>query len=119
MFLKIAVVALGGGLGSALRYAVVSSLPVTAFPLGTTVVNLLGCFLIGFLVASMKEYSLSPLLLLFLMTGGLGAFTTFSTYMLDIAQLSQKNMLSPFLYMLISNVLGGVLFWIGTLIGSR
>lgn len=77
------VVALGGGIGALARYGIGLVLPTTPghFPLGTFVINVLGCGLIGVLMVLVTEvYPGNPLLRPFFGTGVLGGFTTFSTY---------------------------------------
>lgn len=78
----LAVIALGGGLGALARYGISLLLPTTPghFPLGTFVINVLGCFLIGVL---MVRWGQRPLLRPFLGVGILGGFTTFSTYAVE------------------------------------
>ena len=75
---------IGGGIGSSCRYLI--SLFATrylgsGFPVGTLIVNLTGCFLIGFLftLAGETRY-LPPAGRIFLITGFLGGLTTFSSY---------------------------------------
>lgn len=86
---NILAVALGGALGATLRY--LGSTGVTsllggiawaaAIPLGTLVVNALGCFLIGVLSPVLGVLMPArPQLTLFLVTGMLGGFTTMSTF---------------------------------------
>ena len=82
--LAVGVGALGGAIGSAARY-VLSSLMLRAgagqFPLGTFVVNVIGCGVFGALAgAASGRLSLTPEVRLFLFTGILGGFTTFSSY---------------------------------------
>jgi CrcB protein len=88
-------IALGGALGSMVRYAAVSWLtPSTGlrFPLGTFAVNLLGAFLIGVVyVLLTKKFALAPEWRLFFMTGLLGGFTTFSAFSLETLQLLQSG----------------------------
>lgn len=76
-------VALGGAVGSVLRYGALALWPA---PWGTLVVNVLGSFAMGvlFVVLSARA-GLSPLL----MTGVLGGFTTFSAFSLDALRLAQ------------------------------
>lgn len=79
---QFAVVALGGGLGAMLRYALSTSVSrsvITAFPAGTLAVNVLGCLLMGVLMG-LIEYrsSFGPQTRLLLTTGLLGSLTTFS-----------------------------------------
>lgn len=80
-------VGLGGGLGSIARYlsqrAVAMYLPI-AFPFGTFLVNILGCFLIGvFYGISDRTNVFTPEVRLLLTTGFCGGFTTFSAFTLD------------------------------------
>jgi len=72
-------VALGGAIGSALRFGAVAAIGA---PLGVLVVNVVGSFAMGmaFVLLSAR---LSPLL----MTGVLGGFTTFSAFSLDALKL--------------------------------
>jgi fluoride exporter len=80
-------VGLGGFAGAVSRWLVdgwVSERNPTAFPLGTLVVNLTGTFLLGVLFAWVIERDvLPPEVWAPLMIGFLGAYTTFSTYMLE------------------------------------
>lgn len=83
-------VALGGALGATLRWLVTlgvarSLAPTRAagLPLGTVLVNVVGCFLLAWLLAAGPRSGLGPWTRLFLGTGLLGALTTFSTYGLD------------------------------------
>ena len=87
---------LGGGIGSALRYGVGRAALVMAgpnFPLGTLAVNLLGCTLMGALVAwlAWRDLGIDASMKLFLATGLLGGFTTFSAFALDAVTLWQRG----------------------------
>lgn len=84
MLKNILVVALGGGVGSALRYlvsiSVQKSMSVT-FPWGTLAVNIIGCIVIGFLYGiADKGLLVATEWRLFLMVGICGGFTTFSAF---------------------------------------
>ncbi len=74
----------GGSLGALSRYLIsllAVSLFGTGFPWGTLIVNHLGCLLIGFLLTlAERNLLIGPSLRLFMVTGFLGAMTTFSTY---------------------------------------
>ena len=89
--LNVALVAAGGAIGSVLRYLVgVWSVRIAGgvFPWGTLIVNVVGSFLIGFLVEFIaRRLNASMEMRLFLMTGVLGGFTTFSTYNLEFITL--------------------------------
>lgn len=81
-------VALGGALGSVLRYLAVT---VVGAPLATLTVNVAGSFAIGVLFILLASRShLSPLL----MTGVLGGFTTFSAFSLDALKLWQSGQIT-------------------------
>jgi fluoride exporter len=109
---ELAVVFLGGGVGSALRYWLSGSVyrfVKPTFPYGTLVVNVGGCFLIGFLMAFFEErFVVQPLLRLFLTIGILGGFTTFSTFSFETVELLREgSTISALLNILFS--LGGCL----------
>ena len=76
-------IALGGAAGSLLRYLVggaVQRMSDSGFPVGTLVVNVSGCFIIGVLVRQFLNMQLSPELRALLIVGFCGGFTTFSTF---------------------------------------
>ena len=82
--LQIMVAGLGGFIGSAARFWI-SSLTYRYlgqdFPYGTLLVNVVGSFLIGFLMAFFEDrFTISPDLRIFLTIGILGGFTTFSSF---------------------------------------
>ncbi len=82
--MRLFLICLGGAAGTAARYAIALWVPTvlgTAFPFGTLLVNLIGSFLIAFImqVGSATEL-LSPDLRSMLTTGVLGGFTTYSTF---------------------------------------
>ena len=91
-----------------------------AFPYGTFAVNLTGCFLIGFLSAiSEGKFGMSPNMKLLLMVGFCGAFTTFSTLMLETGNLMKDGeALRAFLNVFLSFVVGFVLFKAGVALGK-
>lgn len=88
MFQQVLLVALGGALGSVLRYlcglGINRSVLLAAFPWSTLAVNVMGCFIIGFAggLGSSKQM-LTEGGRLFLFTGILGGFTTFSAFGLE------------------------------------
>ncbi len=76
-------IALGGAAGSLFRYLVggaVQRMSDSGFPVGTMVVNISGCFIIGVLVRQFLNMQLSPELRALLIVGFCGGFTTFSTF---------------------------------------
>src|SRR6476661_8743928 len=76
-------IAVGGAVGSVFRYIVgraVQGSSASGFPIGTMVVNISGCFLIGILLRQFLNMQVSPELRAFLIVGFCGGFTTFSTF---------------------------------------
>ena len=115
MFLAIAV---GGAIGAVLRHAVSTGMYGwlgMGFPWGTLVVNVLGSLALGAVVeAGASTLKLTPELRALIATGLLGAFTTFSTFALDAANLFDRQaMISGILYvgLSVSLCIGG--FYLG------
>ncbi|WP_236974857.1 fluoride efflux transporter CrcB [Membranihabitans maritimus] len=113
MLLKIAMVFIGGGLGSVLRFACSSVLYRWAggWPLGTWFVNLVGSFLIGLFAGYlMSGDSGNYWYRLLLITGFCGGFTTFSAFSFENIQLVQEGMFLKFFLYAVSSVSLGLLF---------
>jgi fluoride exporter len=90
----LAVISIGGGLGSGARYGMTLLLPTAAghFPWSTFLTNVVGCWGIGALMVLITEvWSAHRLLRPFLGVGVLGGFTTFSTYAVDVRGLLQPG----------------------------
>jgi fluoride exporter len=90
------IVGCGGFIGSAGRYLIGGwahrLFPTTTFPVGTLVVNAIGCFAIGLLSALFEgRQLLSPEARLFLMIGILGGFTTFSSFAYETLGLARDG----------------------------
>ena len=116
-------VMLGGSLGAASRYAVsllTARLFGPQFPYGTMVVNLAGCFLIGLLFAlADRSRLLTPDVRLLLITGYLGALTTFSTFSLETVSAGRAGLTLQALTNILINNLGGLsLTWLGLRLGG-
>lgn len=108
----------GGAIGAALRYLIglaCSRWALANLPLGTLSVNLLGCFLLGVLMALGQKYaSFSGAPYLMLTVGVCGAFTTFSTFSADSIRLMDNGQwLTVLLYLSLSIVGGFLLFYLG------
>ena len=85
------VVFAGGGIGSVARFMMATWIGQhwgRSFPLGTFVVNVSGSFLVGFLMTLMAELFIeNPQWRLLLVVGGLGGYTTFSTFEYETGRL--------------------------------
>lgn len=120
MMKNLLIVGLGGGTGSILRYIVQKFFQphvTTGFPIGTILVNLIGCFLIGVLWNLVgRSLQWNEELKLLLMTGFCGGFTTFSAFTLEGVGLLKENKTTLFIIYITASVVGGLL---ATLIGIR
>ena len=108
-------IAVAGAIGAVLRYAVVSMVGVRFFPFGTLCVNVLGSLLMGVAYVVIVEKTLTdPHLKPLLMTGALGAFTTFSAFSLETWDLIEKGDLAlAMLYVFLSVILSVGALWLG------
>ena len=100
-------VAVGGAIGAAGRHLVnMAALRLlgASFPWGTLAVNVVGSFAMGVLIEALAlKYAASQELRLFLATGVLGGFTTFSAFSLDVAlMIERKETLFAALYVALS-----------------
>ena len=102
-------VAMGGALGSTLRYMVSLFFIGATWPLATLLVNVIGSLAIGALAGS----ALSPQMRLFWMTGVLGGFTTFSAFSLEAVALWERAVWQGVAYAAASLVLGLGAFGLG------
>lgn len=79
---------IGGALGAACRFGLGTWIaPAAHFPFATGVINVSGCFGLGYLLPYTLEAGLDPDIRLGLTTGFFGAFTTFSTWELGVTTL--------------------------------
>ncbi len=93
--LKVLLVCVGGAIGSAARYLVATWAAGafgTGFPRGTLIVNVVGSFLIGAIFeTSLRSAAISGTLRLFLTTGVMGGFTTYSSFNYETLRLFEDG----------------------------
>ena len=111
--MKILSVAIGGAFGATARYLInISPLAnlFEKFPFPTFFINITGSFLIGFLLVLLTDkFMISDNLRLAVLVGFLGAFTTFSTFELEIFDLVRERYFAiAFLYLFLSVLVGFV-----------
>ena len=109
---------LGGGLGSVFRYGttlLTQKFYTHSFPLATFLVNVIGCFIIGFLMGlSEKLFATNADLRFLFITGFCGGYTTFSAFGHENMHLIQNNQLGlAITYIGLSVVLGLLAVWLG------
>lgn len=124
MFKTIAMIALGGALGSVIRHFFNNSiltLVKTQFPVGIVAVNVLGSFLMGMLVALFAvSWNAPEHIRLFLTVGILGGFTTFSAFSLDTMLLwSRGDAAGAVLYVALSVILSIAAVFFGSFLIMR
>ena len=94
MLVKIAGIALAGAFGTLARYSLagfVHRLNTTSFPWGTLTVNLCGCFLAGLFWSLFENrWTVAADTRAMVLIGFMGAFTTFSTYILETGELMRS-----------------------------
>ena len=99
---------LGGGIGAVLRHAVnrTSMMFGAGFPLATPFVNITGSLLIGLLAGwfAFRGEASNPMLRLFLITGILGGFTTFSAFSLEAALLWERGKPDALVFYVVTSV---------------
>ena len=119
-------IAVGGALGSVARHGVNHLVHVrwltTRFPLGTVVVNVAGCLVIGLLAGLLasERIALRAHWREFVFVGLLGGFTTFSTFGLDTFVLMRTHSAAQAAVNVIVQVAGGLFaVWVGYQLGAR
>ncbi|MDQ0644000.1 fluoride efflux transporter FluC [Microbacterium murale] len=114
---RLLLVALGGTVGTALRLAVALSIPdAGGFPTATLAANLVGALLIGVLAARLPG---SSDMRVFLGTGVLGGFTTYSAFAVGTLQLWAETPLLAASYAALTLVLGVAAAVLGMRVGRR
>jgi fluoride exporter len=118
-------VAFGGALGTAARFGLsglVARLFGETFPWGTILVNITGCFVIGFFFTATGtegRWLVSPAVRQFVMIGILGGYTTFSSFSLQTLTLAEDGQwLKAGANVLLSVVLCLTAVWVGHLLAA-
>lgn len=117
--MRLLLIGIGGAVGSVLRYllsgAVQAGTGATDFPVGTLVVNLIGCFVIGVLAElSESRGVLSAETRGLLVVGLVGGFTTFSTFANEtLSAMRERAMLIAVSNVVLSVVVGLAAVWLG------
>jgi CrcB protein len=110
---NLALVAAGGAIGASLRHLVSMAamrLFGVGFPWGTLVINIAGCFAMGvFIEVLARRFGASNELRLFVATGILGGFTTFSAFSLDFAVLWGRGASSAAIGYAAASLIGSIL----------
>lgn len=126
MITSILYVGIGGIFGTILRYEISRHIKENreiVIPIETFIINVLGAFLLNFLSSPKINVNLSYDVKLFLTTGFLGAFTTYSTFSHETVDLiKNKKYFHAFIYMsltIIFGLIGGVLgYYLGNYMGK-
>jgi fluoride exporter len=121
---KYLMVGFGGFLGAIARFwlgDVVAQKMGTRFPYGTFVINISGCFVIGFIVTLLSEHThLSASWRYLVAVGFIGAYTTFSTFEWEtLAALRKGDFLIAGLNVALSVVLGFAAVWLGAFLAPH
>ena len=113
MFQSLILVSTGAAIGASLRWGLglwLNSL-FSTLAFGTLVANFIGCFLMGILVAAFWLFpQFSPEWRLFLVTGFLGALTTFSSFSGEVIDLFFKEEWVNGLFVLVTHLVGSLIF---------
>jgi len=118
MLNKLFFVFIGGGVGSGLRYLINTYSQQTNYPQsGTLFVNIFGSFLFGLFFVFFQNKT--SIINVFLLTGVLGGFTTFSQFSFDVFQLQSVSNLNSIIYIMFSFILSIFALFIGIYLGSK
>ncbi len=122
MLQKLLLIAFAGGLGTLARYGLnglVQNFVDRPFPWGTVAVNVLGCLVFGALWSAMESrLTISGEMRIVILTGFMGAFTTFSTLVFETGQLVRDSQwLLAMGNLAVQNVVGIVALFVGLAIG--
>ena len=122
---SVLLVALGGAIGSVARFKlsgwVLHQTPDWRFPAGTVVVNIIGCLIVGLLAGmAVKQEVFTPEARVFLFTGLLGGFTTFSAFGLETLLLLKRGEAGVAIANIVLSIAVGLLAaWLGYCLTAR
>nr|WP_184664745.1 CrcB family protein [Texcoconibacillus texcoconensis] len=102
-------IALGGALGTSIRYAINVQTLTTLYPIGTVLENLLGSLLLGVVTGWALARAINPYIKAFLATGFCGTLTTMSTLAADTVFLAEDFSLTSSMTYVLLSVSGGLL----------
>lgn len=118
MLTQLLFIGFGGAIGAVMRFVISTFFATTTFPYGTLVANLGGSFVIGLLWVLFEEKLLPTAYKPLLITGLVGALTTFSTYSLEnILLLEDGETITAITNIIVTNVLGMACVYIGITVG--
>jgi CrcB protein len=115
-------IGVGGFLGTLTRYAIQLGIPAAhvGFPWAVLLINAIGSLFLGWFFTIAVPGKITPQLRLAIGTGFTGAFTTFSTFTLDIVRLSEGGeWVKAAIYMIVSLLAGLLLCALGMSLGQR
>lgn len=110
LFNKFLLVAVGGALGSVMRYACTIILGNKNFPINTLIVNLVGSFVIGFVMSYCSKHATANYWQLLLVTGVCGGFTTFSAFSYEVLMMLQQGKFVAAIAYIVISIIFSILF---------
>ncbi|WP_426333293.1 fluoride efflux transporter CrcB [Paenibacillus silvae] len=119
---ELAYIGAGGFIGTLTRYSIQLAIPAanTGFPWAVLLINVVGCLFLGWFFTIAIPEKITPQLRLAIGTGFTGAFTTFSTFTLDIVRLSEDGeWIKAAAYLFVSIAAGLLLCTLGIKLGNH